>query len=138
MKYLFVYIVPPPEITSHPMNMTVNNGSNVTFNCVSFSYGSVIYTWLKDEVTLLDDDVNIIISTDNDEDNNNYTTTLMILDVQSSDDGVYVCNATNREGTTLSDVATLSVIGKLHIAWLLEFLYNIVKQYVVHVKTFNS
>ena len=58
------------------MNMTVNNGSNVTFNCVSFSYAPVNYTWLKDGVTLLDDDVNIIISTDSDEDNNNYTTTL--------------------------------------------------------------
>ena len=64
-------------------------------------------------VTLLDDDVNIIISTDNDEDNNYYTTTLMILDIQLSDDGAYVCSATNREGITLSNAATLSVIGKL-------------------------
>ena len=114
---LFVCIVPPPDITSHPMNITVNNGSNVTFNCVSFSYANVTYTWLKDGVTLLDndddDDVNFNISTDDDEDNNNYTTTLMILDVQLSDDGEYVCNATNREGTVLSYTATLSVIGKL-------------------------
>ena len=93
------------------MNKTVNNGSSVTFNCVSFSYAPVTYTWLKDGVTLLDDDVNI--STDIDEDNNNYTTILMILDVHLSDNGVYVCNATNREGTTLSNDATLSVIGKL-------------------------
>ena len=110
---LFICIVPPPEITSHPMNMTVSNGSNVTFNCVSFSYVPVNYTWLKDGVTLLDDDVNIIISTDNDEDNNNYTTTLMVLDVQLSDDGVYVCSVTNREGTASSYITTLSAIGKL-------------------------
>ena len=109
---LFICIAPPPEITSHPMNMTVNNGSNVTFNCVSFSYVPVTYTWLKDGVTLLDDDVNILISIDNDEDNNNYITTLMILDVQLSDDGVYVCSATNREGITFSNVTTLSVLGK--------------------------
>ena len=83
--------------------MRVNNGSHVTFNCVSFSYGPVTYTWLKNGEMLLDDDVNVIISTDSDEDNNNYTTTLMILDVQSSDNGVYVCNVTNREGTTLSN-----------------------------------
>ena len=93
------------------MNMTVNNGSNVTFNCVSFSYVSVIYTWLKNGVILLDDGV--IISTDNDEDNDIYTTTLMILNVQLSDNGVYVCNATNREDTTLSNAATLSIISKL-------------------------
>ena len=100
------------------MSMTVNNGSNVTFNCVSFSYAPVNYTWLKDGVTLLDDDVNIIISNETDEDNNNYNTTLMILDVQLPDDGVYVCSATNREGAALSNDATLSVIGKL-IAWVL-------------------
>ena len=96
------------------MNIRVNNGSNVTFNCVSFSYASVKYTWLRNLTLLDDDDVNIIISTDSDEDNNNYTTTLMILDVQLSDNGVYVCNVTNREGTTLSNDATLSVIGTLH------------------------
>ena len=110
---LFVYIVDRPDIISHPMNMTVNNGSNVTFNCVSFSYANVTYTWLKDGVTLLDDDnVHIVISTDDDGDNI-YTTTLMILDVQLSDNGEYACNATNRENTTLSNSATLSVIGKL-------------------------
>ena len=98
------------------MNMRVNNGSNVTFNCVSFSYAPANYTWLKNGKILLDDDVNIIISTDSDEDNNNYTTTLMILDVHLSDNGVYVCNATNRNGITLSNATTLSVIGKLHVA----------------------
>ena len=97
------------------MDVRVNNGSNVPFNCVSFSYASVNYTWLRNG-TLLDDDddVKIIVSSDSDEDNNNYTTTLMILDVQLSDNGVYVCTATNREGTTLSNDATLSIIGMLH------------------------
>ena len=95
------------------MNMRVNNGSNVTFNCLSFSYAPVIYTWLKNGEILLDDDVNITISTDSDEDNNNYTITLMILDVQLSDNEVYVCNATNREDTALSNAATLSVTIKL-------------------------
>ena len=93
--------------------MRVNNGSNVIFNCVSFSYAVVNYTWLKNGETLLDDNVNFIISTDSDEDNNNYSTTLMILDVQLPDNGAYVCSVTNREGTILSNAATLSVIGKL-------------------------
>ena len=112
--YLF-HVVVPPVIKSHPMSMIIRNGSNVTFNCVSFSYVSVNYTWLRNGTLLDDDDVNIIISPDSDEDNNNYTTTLMILDVQLSDNGVYVCNATNREGATLSNDATLSVIGKILI-----------------------
>ena len=102
------------------MNIRVDNGSNVTFNCVSFSYASVTYTWLRNGTLLDDDDVNIIISTDSDEDNNNYTTTLMILDVQLSDNGVYVCSATNRRGSG-SRAAMLSVIGKLHISYLVVY-----------------
>ena len=93
--------------------MRVNNGSNVTLNCVSFSYAAVNYTWLKNGEIVLNDDVNIIISTDSDEDNNNYATTLMISDVQLPDNGEYVCSVTNREGTTLSNAASLSVISKL-------------------------
>ena len=109
----FVYhLVPAPEIRSHPMNMRVNNGSNVTFNCVSFSYAPVNFTWLKNGVMLLDGDVNIVINVDNDEDNNTYTATLMIIDVQLSDNGVYFCNATNKVDSTLSNFANLSVIGK--------------------------
>ena len=93
------------------MHMRVNNGSHVTFNCVSFSYALVIHTWLKNGEILLDDDVNVIISTDSNEDNNNKnTTSLMILDVQLSDNGKYVCNVTNRKGT---NVDSLFVIGKL-------------------------
>ena len=94
--------------------MTVNNGSNVIFNCVSFSYDIVTYMWLKNGEIPLDDDINVIISTDSDEDNNNYTiaTTVMILDVQLYDNVVYICSVTNREGTTLSNAATL-VTGKL-------------------------
>jgi len=105
-----VYVVPPPEIASHPMNLMVDNGSNVTFNCVSFSYALVTYTWLING-TALDDNVYIINYID-DDDNNTYDTTLMILNVQLSDNGVYVCNATNGEGTVSSNAATLSVIGK--------------------------
>ena len=109
---MFICIVPPPVITSHPMDITVNNGSNVTFNCVSFSFAQVNYTWFKNGF-MLSDDINIIISTNNDEDNDIYTTALMILDVQLSDNGMYVCSVTNREGTTSSNIAILSVISKL-------------------------
>ena len=117
--YFVYHLVPPPEIKSHPMNTRVNNGSNVTFNCVSFSYAPVNFTWLKNGVMLLDGDVNIVINVDNDEDNNTYTTTLIILDVQLSDNGVYVCSVTNKEDSTLSDLANLSVIGKVIVIKLL-------------------
>ena len=108
-----VVIVPPPEIKAHPMNITVSNGSNVTFYCVSFSYASVNYTWSRNGTLLDGDDTNIIINNGSDKDNNNYTSTLLILDVQLSDSGVYICNATNRESTESSNAATLFVTGKL-------------------------
>ena len=110
-----VSVVPPPKINFHPMDITVNYGSKVTFSCISFSHALVTFTWLRNGTQLeSDDDMNInISSTDTEQMNDNYTTTLMILDVQLSDNGVYVCTATNREGTTLSNAATLSVIGKL-------------------------
>ena len=98
------------------MNTTVINGSNVTFNCVSFSFAPVSYAWLKDGVALLDDDLKYFITTVDDEDNDIYTTTLMISDVQLSDNGAYVCSVTisKDKGTaSSSDAATLSVIGKI-------------------------
>ena len=101
------------------MDMRINNGSNVTFNCVTFSYALVDYTWLKNGVAISGDGENIVISSNTDENNDNYTTTLMISDVQLSDNGVYVCNAANSEDTASSNVATLSVIGKLLVVpWL--------------------
>ena len=119
--YCMVFVVPPPEINYHPMDITVNYGSKVTFSCISFSHELVTYTWLRNGTRLENDDVNISInSTDTEQDNNTYTTTLMIIDVQLSDNGVYICSASNREGTTSSNTATLSVIGKL---WLGSYKY---------------
>ena len=104
-------VVEPPTIVYDPVSISVNNGSYVTFDCISLSHANVAYMWLKDTEELQDDDVNIIISTGSIESINIYATTLTILDVQLSDNGVYVCSATNRKGTTLSNGATLSVIG---------------------------
>ena len=109
---IIIYVVPPPEITSHPMDIRIENGSDVIFNCTSFSYGPVTYTWFKDGEVLSDDDAKIIISNTED-DNDMFSTELLLSDIRLSDNGKYVCNATNRKGTSSSNVATLSVIGKL-------------------------
>ena len=112
-NFILLYVVPPPVVISDPVDTLANNGSNIMFNCTSFSYESISYTWLKNGNTILSDSDKFIISS-NHEGSNTFTITLMILDVQLSDNGVYVCNVTNREGTTLSNAATLSVIGTLH------------------------
>ena len=94
------------------MDIRIENGSDVIFNCTSLSYAPVTYTWLKDRAVLSDDDAKIIISNTAD-DNDMFSTELMLSDVQLSDNGEYVCNATNREGTSSSNAAMLTVIGKL-------------------------
>jgi len=94
------------------MDVIVDNGSSVTFTCEVFSYIPTNLTWLHNG-ELLDEDSTTIITTANTTDPHVNTTTLMILNVQLPDSGSYVCSATNREGTTLSNTAMLSVIGKL-------------------------
>jgi len=94
------------------MDVIPDNGSSVTFTCEVFSYIPANLTWLHKE-QLLDEDSTTIITTTNTSDPHINTTTLMILNVQLPDRDSYVCSATNREGTTLSSNAVLSVIGKL-------------------------
>ena len=95
---------------SHPMNITIDNGSDVTFNCVSFSYAPVSFTWERNDSVVNNVNEKTVI-TDSDDSTNTYSTTLMILNVQSVDDDEYVCIATNEEGFVLSYIAILSVIG---------------------------
>ena len=99
-------------VISDPVDIITNNGSNVMFNCTSYSNENISYTWLKNGDTIISDNKCIISS--NHEHSNTFTITLIILDVQLSDNGVYVCIVANREGSTSSNAATLSVVGKLH------------------------
>ena len=70
----------------------------------------VNFTWLKNN-KMLEDNETISID-DNDDNGDIYISVLTILDVQLPDNGLYICNATNEQGTKLSNAATLSVIGK--------------------------
>ena len=106
---------------SHPMNITIENGSDVTLNCVSFSYAPVSFTWERNNSVVNNVNEKTVI-TDSDDSTNTYSTTLMILNVQSVDDDDYVCIATNEKGFVLSYVATLSVIGKQIMYSLLEMI----------------
>ena len=74
----------------------------MAFTCEVFNVIPVNLTWLHNE-ELLDEDSTTIITTTSTSDPHIYTTTLMILNVQLADSGSYVCSATNREGTTLSN-----------------------------------
>jgi len=90
------------------VNVIADNGSNVTFTCEVFSYIPANLTWLHNEEVLGKDPTTIITTSTTDDPHVN-TTTLMILNV---DNGSYMCSATNRIGSTSSNAAMLSVIGK--------------------------
>ena len=96
---------------SHPMNITIENGSDVTLSCVSFSYAPVTFIWEKND-SVINNITEKTVITDSEDSINTYSTTLIIVDVQLIDDGDYVCVATNEQGSTLSYIATLTVIGK--------------------------
>jgi len=85
----------------------------VTFTCEVFSYIPANLTWLHNE-EVLGEDPTTIITTNTTDDPHVNTTTLMILNVQLPNSGSYVCNATNRIGSTSSNAAMLSIIGMLH------------------------
>ena len=96
------------------MNITIRNGSDVTFNCVSFSYVPVGFTWERND-SVINNITGKTVITGSEDSINTVSTTLMILNVQSVDEDDYVCIATNEGGFVLSHVATLSVIGKYTI-----------------------
>ena len=91
------------------MDVTAENGSNVTFTCEVFSYLPVNFTWLHNGKMLDDDDRAIVTNND---DPHVTTITLILRNVQLPESGSYVCRVTNRDGSTLSNDAMLSVIGK--------------------------
>jgi len=93
------------------MNITIENGSNVTLSCVSFSHTPVTFRWEKNDLVINNIAEKTVI-TDSEDSVNTYSTTLIILDVQLIDDGDYVCVATNERGSVLSYIATLTAIGK--------------------------
>jgi len=90
------------------MDVPADNGSNVKFTCEVFSYLPVNFTWLHNG-KMLDDDRAIVTNND---DSHVTTITLILRNVQLPESGSYVCRVTNRDGSTLSNDAMLSVIGK--------------------------
>ena len=104
-----IYTDDPPRITTHPMDVLADNGSNVTFTCVAVSYLGANFTWMYNGEVLKENDRTIITTTNS---TITYTTTLMILNVQLPDIGSYMCRGTNREGPRESNPGILQVVGK--------------------------
>jgi hypothetical protein len=85
----------PPTIVTQPQSQTVTNGANVTFSVVVSGTPPLRFRWHKDGVPLP-------VATNS---------TLTLLNVNSSDAGVYFVIVSNSLGTATSSNAVLTVVG---------------------------
>ena len=96
-------IVAPVNITSHPVNMTVNITKEATFS-VEATGGGLTYQWRKNDISLSEvagklEGVN--------------SPTLMVFNAQVGDEGFYSCVVTNGAGESeISNKAFLFTVGK--------------------------
>jgi hypothetical protein len=85
----FLFSPGPPVFTVLPENKIAEKGSvNVTFKCNASSNPSPTLAWFKDGIAINQNYTNVLLS-----ENKQIIT---IREVQRSDAGFYVCNATNK------------------------------------------
>ncbi|MDI1248030.1 MAG: immunoglobulin domain-containing protein [Lacunisphaera sp.] len=91
-----LWVVPAtsrPTFTTHPISQSVAPGANVVLSVATTGYPSVTLQWLHNDVPVA----------------GATGTSYSLNNVQPSDAGSYVVNASNILGTTTSNVATLTV-----------------------------
>ena len=101
----------PPTITTHPTSPLSSVDMNITLNCEGIGNGSITYHW---ETSDLNKEQWVVISESNDK-------TYVVRDFAQSQQ--YRCVVTNEAGSTRSNVATITMLGKLSASsYLQEFM----------------
>ena len=90
----------PPIITTHPTSQLTNISMSVTLDCEGTGRGSITYQW---ETSNINGGQWTNIS-----DSNNKT--LVVRNLEQSQQ--YRCVVSNEAGSTISDVATVTVLSK--------------------------
>ena len=109
-KLTNIFLSPvPPTITLHPIPVVTNEMGSAELSCNATSIVDITFYWEKFN-------------------NNNgtwgpipsstsltgmNTMTIGSINIQQSDEGSYRCTASNSAGTSISDVATITVYGEL-------------------------
>ena len=91
----------PPTITFHPTSQLMAMNMNITLNCEGAGKGKIEYRW---ETSDIDGEQWVVISDSN-------SRTLIVRNFEQSQQ--YRCVAFNEAGSTRSDVATITALGKL-------------------------
>ena len=99
----------PPVITLHPSSVVTNGKGNATLSCDATSIVDITFHWEKFNN---DDDTWQPLPSSTSLAGMN-TMTISSIDIQQSDEGSYRCTASNSAGTSISDVAVITVYGEL-------------------------
>ena len=112
-------IADKPEITSHPKNVDIKEGGNVTFSCNSTANPLPTTSWTKDESAITSNS-RISFSVVN--------KVLTITNVNRNDIGKYRCVASNKLGNDTSEAAELNVkcefIGLSFKIWIVFNVFS--------------
>ena len=101
-------IIPPQPISVRP-------NTTVTFSCLAWSFGGLVYKWTRNDSSTLPSDSTIFFKEKQLPADTNYLTTiykLRILNVNEMDEGLYCCEASNECGSN-KECAWLEVDSKL-------------------------
>lgn len=85
-----------PSFLIAPYELSVLVSDNITLQCQTIGIPTPLILWLKDGQLLAQSDATIIYNTTSDTTANS---TLIITNVTNTDDGVYICEASNKVGT---------------------------------------
>ena len=100
--------------TLHPESNVTNEMGYVELSCTATSIVSVMFQWEKlinnTWEPLPNNSLVVEGTTVND---TAYTSIISRINIPQSDEGSYRCTASNSAGTNISDVATITVYGKL-------------------------
>ena len=100
-----------------PLPVVVRPNAVVTFSCLAWSYGSLVYDWITSNNSTLPSNSSVFFyKTPLPADTNCITTVceLKILNVQVIDEGLYCCEASNECGS-IKKCAWLEVDSKLYL-----------------------
>ena len=98
-----------------PEPVIVRPNATVTFSCLAWSYGGLVYKWNRNSSSTLPSNTNVFFQDKSLPADPNFFTTvyeLKILNTQIIDEGLYCCEASNECGSNKA-CAWLEVDSKL-------------------------
>ena len=112
--YIFIIVyMSLKEIITHPQNQTLEVNSTINFTCISSTSSNVTFSWTHNGTSISGS------STTGD------TSILTITSVRNRDAGSYVCTVSSGSLSVMSNAATLSFVGMVHVYVVILLSYCI-------------